>query len=142
MRTLLILLLLAQTPVALAQSVPFGVHVTSTADDTVGRQFVYEIREKLRSSNGLSFADTDSEALIRLKIVTLDPDSGRGVRTIYSVVLTVRPLDRDADMYWNNFVGICGQAAVESCARGIVAETDSAAVTLRSVIKSALQQNE
>ena len=144
MRTFIaiILLILCAAPNARAQSSPLAVHLESSADDSVGRQLVYEVKEQLRSSNGLSFADIKSESIIRLKLVTLDPDNGVGSRTIYSVVITMRPIDRDQDVYLTNLVGICGGAVVESCARTIVAETDTWAVGIRAALKNLAHPSE
>jgi len=126
MRIFVIFLALLFHPLAIAQT-SVGVHIASTANDSVGRQFVYELREKIRASHGLRLENRSVDAIIRLKIVTLDPISSGlrgniGDNTIYSIVFTFRPMDRDAEIYWGNFVGICGASKIESCARNIVAE--------------------
>jgi len=141
MRLFTVLLALLFHSLAAAQS-PVDVHISSDTVDAIGRQFTYEIREKIRASNGLRLADRSSDALIRLNIVTLNPDENRENRTIYSIVFTARTLDRDTNIYLNNIVGVCGRSKIESCAQEMVAVTDSLAIQVKGIIRDAYQQNE
>lgn len=125
----------AEAPVPEA---PITVHVAASAVDAVGRQLVEAIAKQLRQSTDLSPVDVANGARIRLKIATLDPDNGSGRRTVYSVVVAVRPVDRELDVYWNNHVGLCGQARVQACARSIVEEAGAPAASLRTIIETTL----
>jgi hypothetical protein len=130
-----------QAPVAAdvaAPEAPISIHVSASAEDIVGRQFVDAVRAQLRESADLALVDASKGARIRLKIATLDPDNNSGRRTVYSVVVTVRPVDREADLYWNNYVGLCGQARVQACARSIVEEAGAPAASLRTIIETTL----
>ncbi|QSX74838.1 hypothetical protein HIV01_017095 [Lysobacter arenosi] len=125
-------------PAAPAPEAPLTVHVSASAVDPVGRQFVEAIAEQLRQSTDLVPVDVANGARVRLKIATLDPDDNIGRRTVYSVVVTVRPVDRELDVYWNNYVGLCGQARVQACARSIVDEAGAPAASLRTIIETTL----
>ncbi|HEY5804065.1 MAG TPA: hypothetical protein VIT90_10275 [Lysobacter sp.] len=117
---------------------PISIHVSASSEDAIGRQFVGAVRAQLRESADLALVDASKGARIRLKIATLDPDNDSGRRTVYSVVVTVRPVDREADVYWNNYVGLCGQARVQACARSIVEEAVAPAASLRTIIETTL----
>ncbi|MGO4222912.1 hypothetical protein AB4Y64_13800 [Lysobacter sp. TAF61] len=123
-------------PVDVPQDVAITVQVSASAQDKVGRLFVEAIREQLRQSLDLALVEDSKDARIRLKVATLDPDNGIGRRTVYSVVVTVRPADRDLDVYWNNYVGLCGQARVPACARNIVDEAGAPTASLRTIIET------
>jgi len=128
----------AQAPAAdlPAAEAPISVHVSASAVDAIGRQFVDAVRAQLRASPDLALVEESKGARIRLKIATLDPDNGSARRTVYSVVVTVRPADRDVDVYWNNYVGLCGQARVQACARSIVDEAAAPTASLRTIIET------
>lgn len=119
-----------------APEAPITVHIAASAADAVGRQFVEAIAEQLRQSTDLVPVDVANGARVRLKIATLDPDNGIGRRTVYSVVVTVRPTDRELDVYWNNYVGLCGQARVQACARSIIEEAGAPTTSLRTIIET------
>ncbi|MFT3756457.1 MAG: hypothetical protein QM769_11035 [Pseudoxanthomonas sp.] len=146
MRLLLLAFALVM-PCAYAQrtdTVPIGVQINGSATDAVGQQFIYEIREKVRRSQGMFLADTYKEATLSLQIVTLDPDENvpyrRGEKTIYSVVITTKSPDSGLYSYLNNVVGICGITAVESCAQRAIAIVDESAMALRMAAKILLEQ--
>ena len=109
---------------------PVLVHVVASGNDAVGLQLVAAVHARLQAVADMSPVDGMADARVRLKIATLDPDSGAGRRTVYSIVITVRPRERDADVYWNNLVDVCEGANVQTCARGIVAEAGAAADSL------------
>lgn len=58
-------------------------------------------------------------------------------RPVHSVMVTVRPVDREADMYWNNYVGLC-HARVQACVRSIVEEIAATAASLRTIVETTL----
>jgi len=117
---------IAYSSSALAQ---VNVYVDSTAPDSVGGRLSYRLKEGIRASAGMKLADTDAEALITARIVTLDPDANSAAsssRTIYSLVLTAKTMhETPVDMYLTSFVGLCGTKRVEECADGLVADTDN-----------------
>lgn len=122
---------------AQAQQPPVPVHVLSTTDDPTGTQLLYHYRERLRASQGMNLVGTREESLIRVKFVTLDPSNGEnGLTTVYSLVLTVRQFDRDADVYWTHFVGICPQRETVQCADSLAAQTDKVATEYIAVMRS------
>lgn len=47
------------------------VYVEATANDLVGSQLVYKIKEYLRSSQGMELALSDKDSLFQIYIVTL-----------------------------------------------------------------------
>jgi len=114
------------------------VYVASSvnSNDRVGPRLVYVIREKIRASNGLRLINNKNNALIRLSIVTLDPDlNGRtaGERTAYSIAFTFRLPFLDTDSFLGHSVGHCRRNRIESCALDIVSEMDSHAVEHRQI---------
>ena len=95
----------AQTPV----------YLTATTPDPVGRQMVFELREALRRSAGLSLAERSNDARIYARVVTLDPNEGTssGVSTIYSAVITFQTFHEPSiEMYLTSYVGNCGRQRV------------------------------
>ena len=120
----------AQTKVSLEASTP----------DTTGTRLAYAIKQKIRENVGsITLMDRQEDGLIRIHLVTLDPDentSSQGFRTIYSVVWTVQTLSEPSTtMYLSNQVGSCGSGRISECADGIVAQTDDYASTVRGWIK-------
>jgi len=115
----------------------------TTVDDSVGRQLVFEVREALRRSAGLSLAERAQDARIHVRIVTLDPESGSssGVSTVYSAVITFQSFhEPPVDMYLTNTVGTCGRSRTANCAQSIVARIDEEATSIRAAIKDVLDK--
>jgi hypothetical protein len=79
---ILILVLFPGRETAHAQA---KVHVQATAKDLVGSQLVYYLRENLRTSRGMELVFAENDAVVNVRVVTIDPDDA-GHRTIYSVV--------------------------------------------------------
>lgn len=122
----------AQTKVALI----------STAPDSIGVRLVYALKEGIRKSAGMQLVDSSEDALITVRIVTIDPDdSSTQNRTIYSVVWTARTFHQTpVDMYLTNSVGTCGTNRVSQCADGLAAYTDAQATTVKGWLKAALEK--
>lgn len=120
-----------------------AIHVTATAEDPIGKQLVYQLREALRASRGMRLVDDMNDSFVRIKIVTLDPDSrnGGGYQTVYSAVWTVRQFDRDAEIYWTNYVGTCGVNRVQSCATNLVSQTDEIATDVRRILNELIKSS-
>lgn len=113
---------------ALAAAADNGVpiHLSATADDPVGARFAYRIKEEIRKSGQMQFVPSDSDAFVDLVLTTLDPDED-GLRTIYSLVVTVRDLSagKSALFYYEtSYVGLCGASAVNDCAESVAAKVD------------------
>ncbi|WP_137718682.1 hypothetical protein [Methylobacillus flagellatus] len=121
-----------------------AIHVTATADDSIGKQLVYQLREALRASRGMRLVDDMNDSFVRIKIVTLDPDSGRGggYQTVYSAVWTVRQFDRDSEIYWTNYVGTCGASRTQSCATSLASQTDEVATDVRRILNEIIKSSD
>lgn len=146
-RLVTILLWSALIPYAAAQqsSAKAPVYIQATAEDTVGKLLVYEVREVIRRSSGLALVDRDSDARFVLRVVTIDPDRSEspGLSTIYSAVYTVHTFhETPVEMYLTNVVGVCGSSRVESCARKMIATLDEQAVGLRTMLRNALDSGD
>ena len=129
---------------ALGQEQPAraSVYIHSSADDSIGRDLAYKIRETVRRSAGMTLADRANDARFILRLVTLDPDSKNspGISTVYSAVYTMQTFhDSPVEMYLTNVVGTCGRSRVDFCARSITAEIDEQAINLRRMLKNVLE---
>jgi hypothetical protein len=132
LRKLLIVLaviFLINPELAIAQQKKLRVFVSGTSQDSVGQQFLYEIREKLDASSHLAQGDSDDQSLFQLRVVTLNPysDSPYGQQmTVYSIVLTGSFLDgHSGKLFLDQWVGTCGVTRVSECAASIVASADN-----------------
>jgi len=110
------------------------VEIVSTADDPVGSQLVYSVKEKIRQSSSLELSLDDPAVRMQAQIVTLERDpSNPGVATVYSVVLTWDNTEQPFPFYLTQYTGYCGSSSVNSCASTIVAkisETSDAVIRL------------
>ncbi len=94
-----------------------GVLITATAEDPVGRQLLFYLRDDVRGSATLREATNKNDALFTIAIVTMDPSSNRnGNSTVYSYSLLLAN-DNGLDHYYTSFVGICSAEVVPSCAQ-------------------------
>ncbi|MCC7068655.1 MAG: hypothetical protein IT523_09385 [Burkholderiales bacterium] len=119
------------------------VFVAATTPDSVGSRLVYSIKEGIRRSAGMALTDRSQDSIIRVNIVTLDPDKNENSsrRTIYSVVWTAQTFhSTPVTMYLTNSVGLCGSNRVQECAEDLVADTDRQASTVRSWIQDILSK--
>ena len=133
--------LLISPTMAQEQPARTSVYVQSTADDSIGRDLAYKIRETVRRSAGMTLADRANDARFILRLVTLDSDSKHspGISTVYSAVYTMQTFhDSPVEMYLTSVVGTCGRSRVDSCARSITAEIDEQAINLRRMLKNML----
>ena len=134
---LILLLTALQSNLANAQT---QVWVDASAEDPVGRQLAFELREGIRRSAAMNLADRAQDGRIAVKLVTLDPDksSGGGNRTIYSAVWTMQTFHQvPVEMFLANYVGLCGLQRTSSCAQGLVVITDEQVTDLRKMLKDA-----
>jgi len=103
------------------------VEVEATADDPVGRQLVFRVKEAIRTSSSMELSFDESKARMQVHMVTLDQSrDSPGLSTAYSVVLTWNNPEQPFPFYLNQYTGYCGADRVKSCAEGIVANTSEA----------------
>jgi hypothetical protein len=99
------------------------VEVAATANDSVGSQLVYQVKEGLRRSTSLELILNDSAVRLQARIVTLDQDPGNpGNATVYSVVLNWVNPKQPFPFYLTQYTGYCGSTVVRSCAETIVSK--------------------
>jgi hypothetical protein len=113
-----------------------AVYLQNSSEDAVGRSLAYEIREALRRSTGFVLVDTEEDARLVLRLVTLDPDREQspGLLTVFSAVYTARTYhEQPIEMYLTSSVGTCGRDRLSTCAQRRVAELDEWATQLRSM---------
>lgn len=106
------------------------VYIDATADDIVGSRLVYAVKESIRRSAGMSLVESEQNAALSVRIVTMNPtrDENGSIQTVYSAVWTMRTLhERPVNMYLTQTVGICGQNRIAGCADALVADTDKQA---------------
>ena len=128
---------------SVAASAQIKIAIVSTVPDPVGERLVYANKEGIRRSSGMQVVDRVQDGLIRVNIVTLDPDKSdsSGNRTIYSVVWTAQTFHEiPVTMYLTNSVGICGSSRVSQCADGLIANTDEQATNVRGWIQGTLEK--
>lgn len=134
------------SPLASPASAQVKIHVVSNTDDTVGGRLAFGIKEGIRRSSGMQLVGLESDALLTVHIVTIDPSANTanaGNQTVYSVVLTARTLhETPVNMYLENIVGHCGARRVAECADGLVADTDAWAVKVLGWIQEFIRRNE
>lgn len=118
---LVVVLVLFGAADASAQQARPNIYVEVTANDPVGRRLGYELRSQIASSPLLALTDLDSEAWIRIAMVTVAADSNRGYNmTAYSFVITLANFDGSFDYFYSNWAGVCGADRVSQCARDLV----------------------
>ncbi|MBM4273174.1 MAG: hypothetical protein FJ134_01745 [Deltaproteobacteria bacterium] len=107
------------------------VFIEAQADDSVGNQLIYHIRQGISKSKTLRLTNKEDEPRIELNIVTLDPKpiGPRGepvsnLQTVYSCVRIADILTRKSMI--GHGVGICGRSNVKNVADDIVALADKA----------------
>ena len=137
--TMLGMVLLLPMP-AIAQQQKFYVYVNATAQDGLGQQLIYELREKIGASSHLAEADSQEKSLFQLHVVTLDPGSpnpyGQQV-TVYSVVLSGSQLDGSpGKLLLDQWVGTCGNQRISECASTIIASADNDMTPIVQTLRS------
>ena len=116
--------------------------VISTADDPVGRQLVYAVKEKIRQSSSMEITFDSTETRMQTYMVTMDQyRDNPGVSTVYSVVVTWNNPEQPFPFFLTQYTGYCGASKVESCAADVVAgvseQSDS---VIRLLVKAAQQR--
>ena len=136
------LALIAISVLSLAAPPAFGQAVMVSADvtspDNVGKQLAAAVRQHIASSRLMTYTSSDQISSLRLKLVTLDPDSTTSQsQTVYSEVLVYHERDDKPEFYLSSSVVNCGSNKVQDCATSIFADLDEAAEAIR---KSAVQK--
>lgn len=101
------------------------IYVDVTADDTAGRQFAYELRERVAQSARHNLVHSPDDAAFVLAIVTMDDE--KSYSTVYSATLTMQNFS-DPDMFSyfiESWVGRCGASVMQSCAAKLSADVDA-----------------
>lgn len=88
--------------------------------DPVGERLAYHLRNGLRGSHAVNLVDS-SKLRLGIYLVTITRDQ-RESGTAYSITWTIGGMEDD--MYISSSVGVCGADVVQSCAEGLVADTD------------------
>jgi hypothetical protein len=102
-------------------------YIDSTAVDPVGDILIYRLREAIRVSENMDLALRESDAVLHLNIVTLDPNN-RGFQTVYSAVWVRKDPDPEREalrIYLGSSVGICVRENVESVVSQLASQADS-----------------
>lgn len=135
--------LLYSSPVAqAADETKISVAVNHSGDDNIGQKLAFALRETVRASNGYQLVSGPS-AIIRVSLVTLDPErsaQSRGAWTVASVVITMRNFNPFKDgepqtwypIYLTSSVVTSGTYKVEETAKSILASVDSAVEEYRA----------
>jgi hypothetical protein len=107
--------------------------ISTTSEDAVGRQLVFQVRDKIAKSGQLQLG-TKGDRGLNVHIVTLDPDNdGAQTNTIYSFVLTIP--GENLPLYLTNYVGVCGKTRTESCADTLFGAIGEQLEEIRAALK-------
>lgn len=111
---------------AVAQDIKVPVQVTHSGEDSVGRQFAYELREGIRSSYGFRLVDDVATSRVVLSIVSLDlSNNGKGISSAIAVATTFDAIDVPVSGYHiTTAVQHCGTDKTAQCARRAMANLD------------------
>jgi hypothetical protein len=115
-KTCVLLALLTSPVLAQNRQVP-AVEIQAQAEDPVGSELAYSLREQVAASN-LMRPSSGTESRYVIHLVTLDSD-GNGRSTEYSYAISYA--SKNGDLYLGNSVGICGAARVAACATDVLA---------------------
>jgi hypothetical protein len=130
-------LIMSAFTTCLAQS-KVAVHVESTVsdDDSVGRQYVFTLKEAIRGSHGYRLVENKKEwPYIKFVVVTLRPGTSAGTKMngtalSYTILFdsTSMPL---SGAFITSGIQLCGSETVASCARSGLAKIDQAVEELQ-----------
>lgn len=130
----LVLTALTLPAMCLAQQTSVYIQSSANANDNIGTQLAYHLRESIRSSRGLRLVDAENKSAIQVRLVTLNPDDNNSYQTVYSAVITTG--FESLKYYLTNYVGVCGRNMTRSCAEGLTANVDETATDLRKALMS------
>jgi hypothetical protein len=105
----------------------------ATTDDTIGRQLVTAVRERLAVSPLFTLVYGEGESAIVAHFITQDPDQGRvnQTQTSYSLTITIHFRSETFERFITSYAGVCGSNRVHDCAAAIVADIDQFADAIR-----------
>ncbi len=106
-------------------SAKLPVDVEHIGDDIYGNQLVYQIKEGLRASHGLTLARPGKAPLI-IEVITTDPGEQK-LSTAASVVWLMPIEGGPSHIFQSHTLTVCGNKQIKACADAIVARTDEIA---------------
>lgn len=134
MRILFLVNLVLLIVVSNSFAMDMPVAIDATADDSVGKRLVYQIKEGINRSTSMHIT-LEEELGMGLKIVTLEGDRDTpGNYTTYSVTWTWINPEQVFPFYLTSSVGVCGSSRVESVAESLVADTHETAETILKML--------
>lgn len=95
------------------------IFVEGDAKTVVGKDFIFEVKEQIRSSNRLEVSSSES-TFYHLKLAVLEMERPT---IAYSAVWTFRNVEK-MDVYSGHLIGICPIKELQICARSLLAATD------------------
>ena len=108
------------------------VSVAVTANDSVGRQLAFHLRDQIGRSGTFSLSD---EAVLKVVLVTLDPDK-QDNRTIYNYTFVLSGMSSGLDAYLTGGVGICGKSRVQECGLDVMTSLGEEVEVIRQALSS------
>ena len=116
---LLVLFLIATFPAKAAMPI----EVVTAANDPVGRQVAFAIKENLKNSPSFVFSYDKSAARMQAHIATLAnaETAGADPGTVFSVVVTWYNPEQPFPFYLTQYAGRCTTEHIQDCANDVVA---------------------
>lgn len=127
-RRRIVVVILAALLAQSAAAAKTKVQLITRADDQFGRDFAFEVKEAFRRSSIYDFSDSASGTTMTLLIQTTMAVAGSMVA--FSLTYTMD------NIYITSTVGTCGIRVFASCAKSIVAGTDTA----MSILSDSLEE--
>lgn len=108
------------------------VNIDHSGDDTVGIQFAYTMKERIRASRGMELTTDPARPQLKASIVTIDIGTS-GLSTAISTTILYDSLDIPLNgAYLTSFIQTCGREKVQSCADSLIALIDKQAEFIRT----------
>lgn len=124
---------------ATAQARKLAVAIDATADDPIGRQLVFYLRDTIGQSGIFTEVNDKYDKGFKLEIVTLDPlgdRQGAGTMTVYSMAILARN-NGGWDYFLTNYVGIC--SVPKPCAQRLFGALGEQAERIRALVSRRAQ---
>jgi hypothetical protein len=117
---------------AVAQNrVPIYLSASSSEDDQIGRQLIFEVKEAVRGSASFSFLD-DTKIWPRINVMMVTTRISQA-STAASYAFTYDSIDMPlSGAYIVSSVQVCGRDQVRGCARDILSHIDAALDQLKT----------
>lgn len=135
LKTLLIAMALWSVTVDAFAQATLNLRLISTAEDRIGQQLVYAVRQEIARDPSYTVVYGE-ETAIRVRIITINSEAGsvRQNFTSYSLLVSLYSQNDGDDLIFEHIVGNCGQSRINSCAQSIAAEVSRAAVQIREAM--------